>query len=79
MIWCVEDETSIRDIEVYSLESTGFEARGFEDGISFWNAIQNLNNLMDTMNLSLPEAMDALRVSKNLRPIIREKMETHSS
>lgn len=43
MIWCVEDETSIRDIEVYSLESTGFEARGFEDGISFWNAIQNLN------------------------------------
>lgn len=43
------------------------------------NAIQNLNNLMDTMNLSLPEAMDALRVSKNLRPIIREKMETHSS
>lgn len=43
------------------------------------NTIQNLNNLMDTMNLSLPEAMDALRVSKNLRPIIREKMETHSS
>lgn len=42
------------------------------------NTIQNLNNLMDTMNLSLSEAMDALRVSKNLRPIIYEKMKKHS-
>ena len=32
MIWCVEDDASIRDIEVYALRSTGFEARGFEDG-----------------------------------------------
>ena len=31
MIWCVEDDASIRDIEVYALQSTGFEARGFED------------------------------------------------
>lgn len=42
------------------------------------NTIHNLNNLMDTMNLSLSEAMDALRVSKNLRPIIYEKMKKHS-
>ena len=26
MIWCVEDDASIRDIEVYALRSTGFEA-----------------------------------------------------
>ena len=32
MIWCVEDDASIRDIEVYALQSTGFEAKGFEDG-----------------------------------------------
>ena len=42
------------------------------------NTIHNLNNLMDTMNLSLSEAMDALRVSKNLRPIIHERMKKHS-
>ena len=36
MIWCVEDDASIRDIEVYTLTSTGFEARGFDDGVSFW-------------------------------------------
>lgn len=35
MIWCVEDDASIRDIEFYALQSTGIEARGFEDGTSF--------------------------------------------
>ena len=40
MIWCVEDDASIRDIEVYALQSTGLEARGFEDGTSFWEALQ---------------------------------------
>ena len=34
MIWCVEDDASIRDIEVYALQSTGFEAKGFEDCIA---------------------------------------------
>ena len=40
MIWCVEDDASIRDIEVYALRSTGFEACGFADGAAFWQALQ---------------------------------------
>ena len=40
MGWCVEDDASIRDIEVYALTSTGFEARGFADGDTFWDALQ---------------------------------------
>lgn len=40
MIWCVEDDKNIREIEVYTLKSTGFEARGFEDGNSFFKALQ---------------------------------------
>lgn len=39
MIWCVEDDASIRDIEVYALSSAGFAAKGFEDGSSFYAAI----------------------------------------
>lgn len=39
MIWCVEDDASIRDIEVYALNSAGFAAKGFEDGSSFYAAI----------------------------------------
>ena len=38
MIWCVEDEAGIREIEIYALNSTGFSARGFSDGLSFWKA-----------------------------------------
>ena len=41
MIWCVEDDASIRDIEVYALQSTGFQARGFEDGSAFWKALRD--------------------------------------
>ena len=33
MIWCVEDDPAIRDIEVYALSSVGFEAKGFCDGV----------------------------------------------
>ena len=40
MIWCVEDDASIRDIEVYALTSTGFEAKGFVNGSAFWEALQ---------------------------------------
>lgn len=39
MIWCVEDDASIRDIEVYALQSTGIEVRGLEDVTSFWEAL----------------------------------------
>ena len=38
-IWCVEDDSSIRDIEVYTLNSTGFAARGFADGAAFRAAL----------------------------------------
>ena len=54
MIWCVEDDASIRDIEVYALSSTGFEARGFEDGDSFWNALQSGKPELVVLDVMLP-------------------------
>ena len=54
MIWCVEDDSSIRDIEVYALTSTGFEARGFEDGDSFWNALQTEQPDLIVLDVMLP-------------------------
>ena len=54
MIWCVEDDSSIRDIEVYALTSTGFEARGFEDGDSFWNALQSEQPDLVVLDVMLP-------------------------
>ena len=40
MIWCIEDDASIRDIEMYALNSAGFETMGFEDGLSFWDELK---------------------------------------
>ena len=54
MIWCVEDDSSIRDIEVYALTSTGFEAKGFEDGNSFWNALQSEKPELVVLDVMLP-------------------------
>ena len=54
MIWCVEDDSSIRDIEVYALTSTGFEAKGFEDGDSFWNALQFGKPELVVLDVMLP-------------------------
>ena len=54
MIWCVEDDPSIRDIEIYALTSTGFEAMGFEDGDSFWNALQEDKPELVVLDIMLP-------------------------
>ncbi len=54
MIWCVEDDSSIRDIEVYALQSTGFEAKGFEDGDSFWDALQSEKPELVVLDVMLP-------------------------
>ena len=39
MIWCIEDDKNIRDIEIYTLKSTGFEAVGFSNGRDFFKAL----------------------------------------
>ena len=54
MIWCVEDDSSIREVEVYALASTGFEARGFGDGDSFWSALQNDKPELVILDVMLP-------------------------
>ncbi|MGN1368315.1 MAG: response regulator [Aristaeellaceae bacterium] len=54
MIWCVEDDASIRDIEVYALTSTGFEAAGFEDGDAFWAALQSAVPELVILDVMLP-------------------------
>ena len=40
MIYIVEDDASIRELEQYALQTNGYEARGCEDGASFWAALR---------------------------------------
>ncbi len=39
MIFCVEDDSNIRELVVYTLSSTGVEARGFADGSAMMKAL----------------------------------------
>ena len=45
MIYCVEDERNIRELLIYTLETTGFKARGFGNG----------NELMTALKEEIPE------------------------
>ena len=73
MIWCVEDDASIRDIELYALTSTGFEARGFDDGASFWEALQTETPELVLLDVVLP-GEDGVSLLKKMKaaPALRD-------
>ena len=66
MIWCVEDDASIRDIEVYTLQSTGFEARGFADGAEFWEALSAEKPELVVLDVMLP-GVDGIELLRRIR------------
>ncbi len=66
MIWCVEDDPSIREIEVYALNSTGLEARGFESGEAFWKALANQIPDLVLLDVMLP-GEDGVTILQRLR------------
>ena len=52
MIFCVEDDDNIRELVIYTLETTGLEAGGFADGTAFMEALA-----FDTPDLVLLDIM----------------------
>ena len=67
MIFCVEDEANIRELVVYTLETTGFEARGFEEGTSFFEALAEELPELILLDIMLPgeDGMEILKKLKN--------------
>lgn len=55
MIYCVEDDKSIREIEMYTLQSTGFETKGFEDGHSFFEELKEKKPDLILLDAMLPD------------------------
>jgi len=66
MIWCIEDDSSIRDIELYALTSAGFEVKGFEDGLSFWDDLKAEKPDLIILDVMLP-GMDGIEILKKLK------------
>ena len=66
MIYYVEDDESIRDIEVYALRATGMEAEGFADGASFLAALEKRTPDLAVLDVMLP-GMDGLEILRRIR------------
>ena len=66
MIYCVEDDAGIRNMVVYTLRSTGFEAEGLPDGAAFFEAIKKSRPQLVLLDIMLP-GEDGLTILKKLR------------
>lgn len=66
MIYCVEDDASVREIEVYALRSTGFEAEGMESGEALFAAIKRAPAELIILDVMLP-GEDGMEILKKLR------------
>lgn len=66
MIYILEDDASIRKLVVYTLNSQGMEAEGFERPSHFWAALEENKPDLVLLDIMLPEE-DGLQVLKRLR------------
>lgn len=66
MIYCVEDDNSIRELMLYALRASGFEAEGFCDGNSLFDALSRHKPQLIMLDIMLP-GMDGMEILRRLR------------
>lgn len=66
MIFCVEDDSGIRDLMIYTLNSVGFEAEGFSCGSDFFRALERTAPELVMLDIMLP-GEDGIEILKRLR------------
>ena len=66
MIYIVEDDSSIRELEQYALDSNGYETRGCEDAASFWAALRDTRPELVILDVMLPDE-DGYQILTKLR------------
>lgn len=67
MIWCVDDDSTIREIEVYTLMQTGFQARGFENAKEMLKALETEIPKLIVLDIMMPETdgIEALNIIRS--------------
>ena len=66
MIFCVEDDTSSRELMIYTLNSAGFDAKGFPESTEFWKALETETPELIMLDIMLP-GEDGIEILKKLR------------
>lgn len=66
MIYIIEDDASIRELEQYALQTNGYEATGCEDGASFWAALRGGTPDLVILDVMLPDE-DGYQILAKLR------------
>ena len=66
MIYCVEDDAGIRELMLYALRASGFEAEGFETGAALFDALRRDRPRLIMLDIMLP-GMDGMAILKQLR------------
>lgn len=66
MIYCVEDDNAIRDLMLYTLGASGFQAKGFPDSTGFWQAMTEEKPELILLDIMLP-GEDGITILKKLR------------
>lgn len=66
MIYCIEDDNGIRDLIVYTLTASGFEAKGFANSTEFWSAIKEGTPNLILLDIMLPNE-DGISILKKIR------------
>lgn len=66
MIYCVDDDNTIREIEVYTLTQTGFEAKGFSNSEDLFEALKTEIPDLIVLDIMLP-GKDGMEILRELR------------
>ncbi|MBQ1916623.1 MAG: response regulator transcription factor [Lachnospiraceae bacterium] len=66
MIYCVEDDDNIRELVVYTLDSTGLPAKGFPSGTEFKAALKNETPELILLDIMLP-GEDGMELLSDIR------------
>lgn len=66
MIYCVEDDDSIRELMLYTLKASGFQGCGFPEAGVFWQAMEKQKPQLIMLDVMLP-GEDGMSILRKLR------------
>lgn len=72
MIFCVEDDSNIRELIIYTLNSTGMEAKGFDNSTALMKALVSETPELILLDIMLP-GEDGISILKKLKASVKTK------